>query len=173
MANSRKQVRWLENGWPSPSGAPNYRLDPDLGFDKPLLRAVLDYWNGIRGERRMPSRRDLNPADLPRDAVSSVAMTDILREPHLRFRWRLLGTEITRRAERDSTGKYWDEVYDPETLEWFSTATRWLVENRRPVRFVCTFPIEGKSFITMETVELPFSDDGEQVNMTMAVVIMD
>jgi hypothetical protein len=66
------------------------------------LRAFYDYWNAKRGTRPMPSRADIDPAEI-RTLLPYIAMTDVLdEEPWLRYR--LVGTMQVRLRGEDPTG---------------------------------------------------------------------
>ncbi|MDP6690000.1 MAG: PAS domain-containing protein [Alphaproteobacteria bacterium] len=71
----------------------------DTGVDDALQQA-LDYWQRLRGERNMPARKDLNPADIPR-LLPKLMLADVSdpeadsKDPHIRFR--LVGTEVVGR----------------------------------------------------------------------------
>ncbi len=147
-------------------------LDPQLQFTTPVFSEVLALWQDMRGAREMPMRGDFSPTMLPPRLLSQISMVDIDRSgPEPRFRWRLLGTGITRRVGRDSTGCYWDELYEAETLDWFAASTHWIMEHRRPMREVSSMPVPGRGFLIGESLEMPFSEDGENVSMTLAVTI--
>ncbi len=60
---------------------------PEFAFFRPLLR----YWQDRCGGRPAPSRRDIDPLDLPPALLPHVVLIDVEREP-LDFRYRLSGT---------------------------------------------------------------------------------
>jgi hypothetical protein len=77
-------------------------------LDETLLREIYAYWQGKRGLRRMPARRDVDPVEMP------------LLLPHLligevvdggaQFRHRLTGTAIARALGYDPTGRTIDDI---------------------------------------------------------------
>src|SRR5215469_5086608 len=69
----------------------------------PTLVALHRYWDGKRGGRMMPSRRDLDPSEIVK-LLPHIYMVDVLRDP-LRFRYRLIGTAICAFLGRDYTGR--------------------------------------------------------------------
>jgi len=73
-----------------------------------LIEEAWAYWNRIRGTRRMPSRTDFDPIDIPR-LLSSTALVEVLRDP-LDFRFRLLGTAIDSITERNVRGLRFSEI---------------------------------------------------------------
>lgn len=77
----------------------------------PRLRRLLDYWQARRAGRPMPFRRDIAPEDMV-DLLPRVGLIDVLSPP-LRFRYRLLGSEIEHTAHGLKTGAFVDDVRPP------------------------------------------------------------
>lgn len=66
------------------------------------------YWDAIRGVRAMPSRADLDPADIPQ-LLPFTVLVEVLLNP-LDFRFRLLGTEIDCITMRNYRGLRFSEL---------------------------------------------------------------
>lgn len=73
-----------------------------------LIEAGLAYWNSRRGDRAMPTRADLDPADIRR-LLPNVVLIDVLHEP-LDFCFRLLGTEVDRIVAGNLQGWRFSEI---------------------------------------------------------------
>ena len=71
------------------------------------LGSLLRYWQRV-GRGGVPSRADIDPADIPR-LLSNVILIDVERAP-IRFRVRLCGTEVDRLLGRNFTGCYLDDI---------------------------------------------------------------
>jgi hypothetical protein len=156
--------------WPNYEGfLPELRfeLDPELKCGSPVLVDLLRIWNDARGRREMPSRRDLDPVRLPKHLLPHILLIDIERSPELRFRWRLIGTHVTSVVGRDSTGRYWDELYDNTTMAAISTGPSWVLRHRRPVRSIGVAPVKDKDFIRSENLDLPLSSNGTDIDMIL------
>ncbi|HLT76481.1 MAG TPA: PAS domain-containing protein [Ferrovibrio sp.] len=69
----------------------------------PRIRRFWDYWNARRGGRAMPSRRDIDPTEIP-DLLPYIVLTDVLAEPPF-LRYRLVGTKQVAVRGRDPTGQ--------------------------------------------------------------------
>src|SRR3546814_18827524 len=68
----------------------------------PKIKALLAYWQSIHpAGGGLPGRRHLDPVDIP-ELLPNIWMIDVKRGP-LRFRFRLVGTEI--RSEERRVGK--------------------------------------------------------------------
>jgi len=144
-------------------------LDPELRFEAPVLTLALETWNRLRGDRAMPSPADIDPLTLPRALLPHILLIDVEHEPALRFRWRLIGTHITNVTGRDSTGRYWDEIYDRQIFGKLKTGPLWIMKHRRPVRTFGSAYYVSKDFIGSESVDLPLSVDGSTVSRVMVV----
>ena len=143
-----------------------FNLDPGLGFQSPLLIDLHRYWLERRGDRAMPQRADIDPIHTAfRPHLGFVVLTDVV-EP-LRFRFRLIGSTLTTVVGRDSTGRYLDEVYSPADYEYMIVAYRWVVAHQAPLRITGNLRHENRSWIDMESVDLPLSSDGRAVDMIM------
>lgn len=73
---------------------------PD-GVDARLV-SLLVYWRQKRSGRRFPSRKDLDPIDIPR-LLPFLTLVDVVPDPHC-FVYRLVGTAAAGILRRDLTG---------------------------------------------------------------------
>lgn len=117
----------------------------------------------------MPSRQDFDPVEL-RDHLGSLILIDVAHAP-LRLRYRLIGTQITTLMRRDNTGRYYDEIYQPELLEAIYDSFRWIIDHRAPLRSHGEAFYPDKNFYSYETLNLPLSEDGDTVNMVLGELI--
>ncbi|PJK29398.1 PAS domain-containing protein [Minwuia thermotolerans] len=133
------------------------------------LRAGLAAWRNARGEREMPARRDLDPTAMPGFLLRHLLLIDVEHAPRLRLRWRLIGTHVTEMMGRDSTGRYWDELYPPEIADILATGPAAAMRTRGPVRTLGVAPAGDRSYLRSENLDMPLSSDGETVDMIMVV----
>jgi hypothetical protein len=70
-------------------------------------RTLLDYWLAKRGRRHMPSRADIDPAELVA-LLPNLMLVDVV-DDGARFRFRLVGTRVARASGEDRTGHFFDE----------------------------------------------------------------
>tara|TARA_R110002167_G_scaffold244516_5_gene450021 strand:- start:232 stop:720 length:489 start_codon:yes stop_codon:yes gene_type:complete len=148
-----------------------FELDPDLNVVSPLLLNGLEIWRQARGMAAMPARRDFDPVRLPLELLPHILLVDVEYLPEPRFRWRLIGTYITDMIGRDSTGRYWDEIYDANVLAAISKGPRWVLEHRRPIRSLGTAPVHGRAHRRSENLDMPLSSDGEKVDMLLVISV--
>lgn len=90
----------------------------DLGSE-PILK-LEGYWLGKRGRRKMPSRADIDPAEI-KELLPQIILTRIEHAP-LRVKYSVVGTACARAAGFDFTGRYLDELrFDSETdTDWLA-----------------------------------------------------
>jgi hypothetical protein len=73
------------------------------------LKALNEYWTNLRADRRMPSRADFVPEDLPASLLPNMLLIEVSHDP-LRFYYRVMGTGIATLLGEDWTGKYVDQI---------------------------------------------------------------
>ncbi|HKP23422.1 MAG TPA: PAS domain-containing protein [Dongiaceae bacterium] len=126
------------------------------------------YWERKRGSRRMPSRADIDPADLKR-ILPSILIAKIDRETR-RVRYTLVGTRCVAQAGMDYTGHYLDEIdftcdFDTDWHETYRTLTR----DKRPIFGIVKTFLKDNRVCDLAEVLLPLSDDGETVTHCIAI----
>lgn len=141
------------------------RLDPDLDCQDPAAQGLLDYWTSKKRGDRLPGRKDIDPFEL-KPHLPNVILIDIEHDP-LRLRYRLIGTNVTRAMDRDSTGKYYDEIYSQKLLSDIYRSFEWIFEHRRPLRTHGEAFYPDKNFYAYETLNMPMSSDGEIIDMVL------
>lgn len=131
-----------------------------------LLRRLLDDWDRWRGDRELPARRDFTPETI-RYLLGDVILLDVEAEP-LRFRYRLIGTNVTGRWRMDLTGHYLDQHPDPAFRALIIPFNRQIVETRRPARIRFDLYSEhSRKLINYEALHLPLSADGMRIDMLL------
>ncbi|GAB4376766.1 MAG: hypothetical protein Kow00114_40630 [Kiloniellaceae bacterium] len=146
----------------------------------PKIKALFDYWRSIHPAgagpgRPLPGRRHLDPIDIP-ELLPNIWMIDVLRDPQrdggLRFRFRLIGTEIVKFTGRDATGLPLDTVYqDYENTDAFR-AHRAVVERGKPVyRRSGVISNPGRDYVEAERLYLPLAADGKTVDIILVMTL--
>jgi hypothetical protein len=135
------------------------------GFRDPRLAYLFDYWCSKKGERIAASRTDLLPSEV-KPFLPIMNLIDVQRNP-LRFRHRLVGTEIVDRLGRDVTG----EVVSPElygsAYERVFDGLKAVADEIRPYRRLARLSWYDRSWLSVESLELPLVDGGGDVNMIL------
>jgi hypothetical protein len=134
----------------------------------PLLEssALYQLWRSKCAARRYPARRDFEVLELA-PWIGDLELVEIVREPRLRYRFRLVGTNITAIDGRDVTGRFADEIFSPDighiTREYdtvLRTGEPCLVEG------VLKPNLRGLTMVYRKLV-LPLAADGETIDMLM------
>lgn len=132
------------------------------------LRRLYAYWLEHKGDRRFPSRRDIDPTDFSY-LLGDVMLVDVLRNP-LRFKVRLHGTNLVDRGKRvDLTGKFLDELPADERWEYLSQRCEGLVRTGKPIAIRYERIWDWRK-CRYEALWLPFSDDDTNVAMLLCAI---
>ncbi len=134
---------------------------------RPRLRRLLDYWHAQRGERRLPARGDLDPLDFPW-LLGNISLAEVLREStgNLRFRLRLVGTRAVERFGYDPTGRFIDELPEPDYRDRLRIKFNELVRRGVPLVEQLDMVIDERRH-DYEILRLPLASDGETVDMIL------
>ncbi len=146
-------------------------VDATLSFVDPHLATLVAHWQEHARDGRVPDR-----AAFGLDALHAMGvLPDILLfdavDGGARFRVRLVGTGLTRLSGRDSTGRFLDELYEPEDYDPMAESMRWTIRERRPLRITGTFALVGKEFIPYEALMAPLANGGTAVEMIIFAIL--
>ena len=137
--------------------------------DSKLCR-FLEYWSSKAAEGRLPGRQHIDPLEIP-GLLSSIVMMDVVRDDEggMRFRFRLVGTEIVTLHGRDLTGHWLDEAFPSGTAEDVLAATSMVVESREPHYWRNTLHGAGHQHVRYERLMCPLAADGQTVDTLIGV----
>lgn len=129
-----------------------------------VLSDLWRYWQGKRGERHMPRRKDIDPLDIPR-LLPHLQLIERMDEK--RFRFRLTGTAIEDVYGYDMTGKFVDEVFPPARRIIAEQHYALVYERRRPIFIRNRYTnIRTVEFVATRLI-LPLSENDESVSMLL------
>lgn len=139
-----------------------------IAFKSPMNETVIAYWRSKAGANSIPARGDIDPIIDLGHIVQHLFLVDVEGDP-VRFRFRLVGTDIVEHVGKDMTGKYLDELveYEPQYARVkpdYETTVKFRKATVSSVRFLTK---DGKHYINYERLLLPLSDDGHTVNMIL------
>jgi hypothetical protein len=137
-------------------------------FTEPSLRRLYEYWLARRRGRRYPRRGDIDPLDFTY-VLGNVMLVDVLRNP-LRFRMRVHGSEMARRARYDLTGKLLDELPIADYRNYVIERCTRLAETGEPALIHGERVLDGRSH-RYEALWLPLSEDGIGVTMLLCGLV--
>jgi len=145
------------------------RIDVSELREPEFLKAVV-YWHTCRGSKSMPSRADLNPADLVK-ILSKVMLVDVLPQaPH--FRYRVFGTNIADWIKFDATGQTLDAI-QPDNYRQMLVATYMeCVGARIPIAHRVLWETEDLSH-RYKRLMMPLAANGRNVDMLLITSVSE
>lgn len=134
------------------------------------LQRLLQYWHQQRGNRMMPARADIDPLHIPW-MLSNLSLLEVHRDKAgtLRYRFRLVGTRVAQRLRYDMTGKWLDELHEPQYRNHLNDSYIDVVTKRLPLVERLDMVIDNR-LRDYEIVRLPLGNDGETVDMIILAV---
>ncbi|MBI3675460.1 MAG: PAS domain-containing protein [Proteobacteria bacterium] len=143
-------------------------------FENPTLSFLYQYWKDKRGERKMPSRKDILPSEI-KDHLGWVVMLDVL--PGMEeFRYRLVGTRVNQYFNIDSTGLTVSQAWAPQGKDAIDGVLAILRAVARDKLILRCYGHDDWSDLGLEkfdSIYLPLSDDGESVNVILHAFVFD
>lgn len=140
-------------------------------FSDERLAALHSYWSDKRGTRAMPSRADVDPAEL-RALLPHLLLVDVV-DGGQDFRYRLVGTEIERQIGRQVTGRLISEALSGDYLAYILSVHRRVLAERAAVYCENSFGEGQPGFGLIAAYKrayrllLPLSKDGTTVDMVL------
>jgi len=135
-----------------------------------VLCRLVAHWSRIRGQRRMPARADFDPLHV-RFALGYLSLIDVHRDP-LRFYFRLDGTKQVELFGVDCTQRYLDEAIPADHAVMVAASFSDAVQRREPRYYRRQIAFQER-LMEYELVILPFSNDGERVDLLMTGIVPD
>jgi len=143
-------------------------LIEDISGFQPLTdrpQRLYDVWDGWRGERSMPARRDILPEDL-RDLLPYIALMQAMPDP-LDCRYIISGDAVDRASERGVKGMTVREVLADGSVsiaDQISAMYGAVIRTGTPSFTRGSMDYRDRGFITFDRVLLPLSVDGQAVD---------
>jgi hypothetical protein len=142
-----------------------------LPIKHPKLQQLYDYWSAKRGERKMPSRADLDPLDMT-FVMGNVILVDVIAGTPLGFRIRLHGTNLVERAHYELTGKMLDELPQVEFRDLTRQSFTKVANSGEPLHVLNDRVLDDQPR-RYETIILPLSADDARVEMLLCGMIYE
>lgn len=135
----------------------------------PRIRAVYNYWNGKRKGRRMPSRSDIDPVEIP-TLLANIILVDVLEDLR-RFFYRLVGTDIVDKRGFDPTGEQVGGAYFGPSAASALSHYEYIAASGN-ARFIDSPYVEPRGwYVYSERLMMPLSDDDKRVNMVFVYAL--
>jgi hypothetical protein len=132
----------------------------------PRTQALYAYWDGLRGDRAMPSRADIDPTRIP-SLLPYIIMYDVAASGGHRVR--LVGEEIVGFVGHNTTGGTVGAIMPPRSAEMMMKILEAVITERAPkFRAGKAHWHPDKSYRDFEACFLPLSADGATVNIVLS-----
>ncbi len=135
----------------------------------PRLRQIHAYWLSRRGDRRMPSRADIDATDIPQ-LLPFILLIDVLEEPR-DFRFRLAGTHFHEAFGKEITGLRLGEVFPPAFVAEVRYYWNICIDRGMPAAAAARLHVPEREHIEWEGIVLPLAPEGAAVNMFLGGAI--
>lgn len=137
----------------------------------PLVSEMMSYWRSIHPAERLPGRQHLDPVDIP-NLLANIRLVDVHGRP-ARFLARLVGTKLVDLHGFDYTGQWLDDAYDNFEASGAHLGLLTVLSSRMPDwRRGPPLLSEGKDYVQIERLNLPFASDGETVDMVLTFILV-
>ncbi len=145
----------------------------DLNRATFLLQQGYRYWDGKRAGRRMPSRTDIDPIEIPA-LLPHVVLIEVMRDADpdwpLDFRYRLMGSAVETHLTMRYAGLRMSRIphQRPPSRMWDNFTA--VVQNAAPLITQVPYIGPHKDFLAAQDLITPLSRDGETVDMLLNFV---
>jgi len=135
------------------------------GHFPPGLEPLFRYWDRKRGDRRMPRRADIDPAEMV-PFLSGVMLVDVVADAR-RYVYRLVGTREVQARGSDPTGRVVGEAFIGSSRESVLANYNHVCLTGAPHIDLKTVITVGDRLDNSHVIFLPLSEDGETVSQIL------
>jgi hypothetical protein len=150
----------------------DYRIPDDRSAWHPLAQQFYEYWLAAAPPGLLPGRQHIRPEEMI-PFLSRLWLLDVHRDP-LRYRCRLIGSDMARSIGRDVTGAWLDEVH-PQSVNNPSSRDRFrlIAEQGRPTwRRGAPRWVREPDYRTVENCLVPLAADGRTVDKLLGMSVV-
>lgn len=141
-----------------------------LDFCHPDIRQFHAYWDEKRAGRRMPSRGDIDPAEMV-PFLPNLILVDVESREPLSLTYRLVGTREVEARGRDPTHLPVADNHYCYSREEVLESYRLVVDGRVPMYCHHTRASPHSRLTELGSLYLPLSEDGHTVNKVMVYTV--
>jgi hypothetical protein len=134
----------------------------------PLLQKLYEWWRARHVGDKLPSRRQIDPFDL-KFLLGNLMIIDVTHDP-LRFHFRLIGTNLASRMERDWTGRPLDTYPGVEFRQHLQKTYEAVVGGGRPVANSRRLLVDRR-YYRYDGLILPLSTDGKTIDALLVGIV--
>ncbi|MGH6973369.1 MAG: PAS domain-containing protein [Stellaceae bacterium] len=138
--------------------------------EHPRFRRLADYLAGKAPPGRLPGRQHIEPTEIA-DLLPWMMMVDVIAEPDggLRYRIRLVGTEVVAIQGSDGTGKYVEQVLDKDEAASILRGYGTIIRSRQPEYRSGVVATAGREHVPYRRVAFPLARDGARIDMLLFI----
>jgi hypothetical protein len=140
-------------------------------LDDPLQRQMYAYWQKKRGPRCMPSRRDIDPTEIPRLLPNVLISEYVPVGDGGRWRYRLCGTAVAAAFGCNPTGRFIDELTKGDYRAFIERIHRIVREEQRALFCASEYASAENLQISAKRLLLPLMTDGRQVDQIISLLV--
>ncbi len=126
-------------------------------MQKPSTRSLYDYWNGLRGARSAPDRKDLDPTRI-RSALAYTFILELAGESD--FDFRLAGSHLCSTYCRELKGRSFTRLWHPRDRDAMDTLIRAVTEDHAVALVTFQGATASSARASFETILLPMRHNG-------------
>jgi hypothetical protein len=145
------------------STLPKITVDWTLGFTHPGIRLASEHWNAVRGQRNMPSRKELKPAAM-RKFLRFVNLVDV--EPGTGIYRISLQSAHTAELFGEIAHHKFGELFEPAVAQRWRDCFNLVRDSARPVRLLSEVGSEEGFWRRCEVFIAPLSDNTEGAQLS-------
>jgi hypothetical protein len=146
-------------------GVPAEEVERRIAASHDSVQAVYGYWRQKAAGRLMPTRADIEPADL-KPFLPAMMLVDVVHDTR-RFVYRLVGTHEVAGRGRDPTGLSVGEAFYAGSAEEALAAYEYVAQERRPFCYCEPYITPDGWEEREDTIYLPLTRDGETVGIIL------
>jgi len=148
--------------WEGPGADRRWTTARFLEICSPAVAEIYGYWNRKRGERSMPPRAAIDPAEITRH-LPGIQLIDVKRDP-LDFVYRLVGTREVAARGHDPTGRRVAENFFGQSADDVLANYRRVIATGSFVYDLDKFTTPSGRFVHDESLFLPLADAAGAIN---------
>ena len=142
--------------------------------EHPRFRRLADYLAGKAPPGNLAGRQHIEPLEIA-DLLPWIMMIDVIADPGagLRYRIRLVGTEVVAIQGSDGTGKYVEEVLDKSDVAAILRGYGEIVRSHQPEYRRGVVATAGREHVPYRRIAFPLARDGAHVDMLLFIFAND
>lgn len=129
-----------------------------------VLDEIDGYWRSKCIEGGLPSITDIDPVKLGA-ALGSISLIDVVADP-LRFRFRLIASNVQARFEQSLTGTFVHDLPEPENARLFQAVYRSVLKSRSPQKYYGMVTDELDDYLFCAMI-WPMASDGRNIDLLL------